>query len=365
MRVVSRARVRAAVRTRMRSLRRMGLPVLQCAVAAALSWLVATEVFGHPQPFFAPIAVIICIGVGLGQQRLRRVVELVVGVSVGIGVGDLLVGTIGTGWWQLALVLGLAMTAALLLGGGPLIVLQAGSSAVLVVTLLPPGGTAGFDRMLDALIGGVLGLAAIAVLPGNPPGIARKHATQLIGELTGALTSAADAIDRRDPELAGKALKRIRTQQPIDDFRDALRTSREILAISPLHLRHRHQVRSYVDAVEPLDHAVRNCRVLLRRTRSALLDDEPVPDSLAPGLRELAVATELLAANLDASPAATRAALHAAASTVDDDSLAHSGFSAQVVAAQLRSVAVDLLQATGLRHDEARALLPTIGRHED
>jgi len=355
------SRVRAALRRRVRGLRHMALPILQCAVAAALAWLVATRVFGHSRPFFAPIAVIICIGVGLGQQRLRRVVELVVGVSVGIGVGDLLVNTIGTGPWQIALVLGLAMIAAVLLGGGPLIVLQAGSSAVLVATLLPPGGTAGVDRMLDALIGGLLGLAAIAVLPGNPPGIARKHAIQMVGELTGALSSAADALDRRDPELAGQALKRIRTQQPIDDFRDALRTAREILVISPLHRRQRHQLRSYLDAAEPLDHALRNCRVLLRRTRSALVDDEPVPPSLAAGLRELAAATELLAANLGQPPTATRDALRAAASTVDTDSLAHSGFSAQVVAAQLRSVAVDLLQATGLRHDEARAILPTIG----
>jgi uncharacterized membrane protein YgaE (UPF0421/DUF939 family) len=352
------------VRRRVRALRRMGLPILQCAVAAALSWLVATEVFGHSRPFFAPIAVIICIGVGLGQQRLRRVVELVVGVSVGIGVGDLLVATIGTGFWQLALMLGLAMTAAVFLGGGPLIALQAGSSAVLVATLLPPGGTAGWDRMLDALIGGLLGIAAIAVLPGNPPRIAAKHATQMIGELTVALTSAADALDTRDAQLAGDALRRIRTQQPIDDYRDALRTAREILAISPLHRRHRHVLRSYLDSVEPLDHALRNCRVLLRRTRSALVDDEPVPPGLPAGLRELAAATELLAANLERSPAAAREALRAVAATVDSDSLAHSGFSTQVVAAQLRSVVVDLLQATGLRHDEARALLPAINPPE-
>jgi uncharacterized membrane protein YgaE (UPF0421/DUF939 family) len=348
----------------MRALRQLGLPILQCAVAAALAWLVATQVFGHDRPFFAPIAVIICIGVGLGQQRLRRVVELVVGVSLGIGVGDVLVNTIGTGAWQLALVLGLAMTAAALLGGGPLIVLQAGSSAVLVATLLPPGGTAGIDRMIDALIGGLLGLAAIAVLPGNPPGVARKHAVGLIGELTVALTTAADALDARDAELAGQALRRIRTQQPIDDFRDALRTAREILVLSPLHRRRRHVLRSYLDAVEPLDHALRNCRVLLRRTRSALVDDEPVPADLVDGLRDLAHASELLAENLGGATSAVRAALRDAASTVDADSLAHGGFSGQVIAAQLRSVAVDLLQATGLRHDEARALLPTIG-HPD
>ncbi len=186
----------------------------------------------------------------------------------------------------------------------------------------------------------------------------------MIGELTVALTSAADAIDGRDPELAGQALRRIRTQQPIDDFRDALRTAREVLIISPLHRRQRHLLRSYLDAAEPLDHALRNCRVLLRRTRSALVDGEPVPPSLAAGLRKLAAATELLAANLGRSTGTTREALRGAARSVDNDSLAHSGFSAQVVAAQLRSVAVDLLQATGLRHDEARANLPTISGPE-
>ena len=345
-------------------MRQLGLPIAQCSIAAALAWLVATQVFGHARPFFAPIAVIICIGVGLGQQRLRRVVELVVGVSLGIGVGDLLVNTIGTGAWQLALVLGLAMIAAVLLGGGPLIVLQAGSSAVLVATLLPPGGTAGVDRMIDSLIGGLLGLAAIAVLPGNPPGVARKHAVGLIGELTVALNTAADALEARDAEQAAQALRRIRTQQPIDDFRDALRTAREIQAISPLHRRHRHVLRSYLDAAAPLDHALRNCRVLLRRTRSALVDDEPAAPDLVTGLRDLARATELLAENLGGPTGAVRKALTEAAATVDSDSLAHSGFSGQVIAAQLRSMAVDLLQATGLRHDEARALLPTIGRQE-
>ena len=338
----------------------MALPILQCSVAAALAWLVASEVFGHGRPFFAPIAVVISIGVGLGQRRLRRVVELVVGVSVGIGVGDLLVLSIGTGAWQIALVIALAMTISVVLDGGPLITLQAASSAVLVATLLPPGGTGGVDRMIDALIGGLLGLAAIAVLPGNPPGVARAHGAQMIRELTIALSSAADAIEQRDADLAGRALRRIRTQQPIDDYRDALRTAREILAISPLHRRQRHLLRSYLHAAEPLDHALRNCRVLLRRTRSALTDDEPIPASLADGLRKLAAASEVLAGELGATPTAAREALRDAASSIDTDSLAHSGFSAQVVAAQLRSVAVDLLQATGLRHDEARAILPAI-----
>jgi uncharacterized membrane protein YgaE (UPF0421/DUF939 family) len=342
-------------------LRHMALPILQCGVAAGVAWLVASDVLDHSRPFFAPIAVVICIGVGLGQQRLRRVVELVVGVSVGIGVGDLLVYAIGTGPWQIALFVVLAMTIAVLLGGGPLIVLQAGSSAVLVATLLPPGGTGGLDRMVDALIGGLLGLAAIALLPGNPQETARRHAKQMINTITGALLSAAEAIDRRDPELAFGALRKIRTQQPIDDYRDALRTAREILAISPLHRRQRRLLRSYVNAADPLDHALRNCRVLLRRTRSALADGEVVPDAVPAGLRQLAEAAAPLGDRLGQELGDVRDALGAAAAAVDTASLAGGGFSAQVVAAQFRSVAVDLLQATGLRHDEARAVLPPIG----
>ena len=43
--------------------------------ASMIAWLVARDLLGHSRPFFAPIAVVICIGVGLGQ-RLRRVFEL-------------------------------------------------------------------------------------------------------------------------------------------------------------------------------------------------------------------------------------------------------------------------------------------------
>lgn len=339
----------------------MALPILQCGLAAGLAWSLAREVFHHERPFFAPIAVIICIGVGLGQQRLRRVGELVVGVSLGIGVGDLLVHTIGTGPLQIVLVVTLAMTAAVLLDGGPLITVQAGSSAVLVVTLLPPGDTGGLDRMVDALLGGALGLAAVAMLPGNPAELARRNAIRLVTSLTEALTSAAEAIERRDAEQAARALRTIRTQRSVDDYRDSLRTAREILAISPLHRRRRGPLGSYVEALDPLDHALRNCRVLLRRTRSALADGEVVPDALPAGLRRLAEAAAPLGERLGQDPRPVREALAEAAASVDAAAVDGAGFSAKVVAAQLRSVAVDLLQATGLRHDDARARLPPIG----
>lgn len=338
----------------------MALPILQCSVAAAIAWLVATRIFEHTRPFFAPMAVVICIGVGFGQQRLRRVVELVVGVSVGIGVGDLFISQVGAGWWQLALVLGLAMTISVLLGGGTLVTLQAGTSAILVATLLPPGGTAGLDRMVDALIGGLLGLAAVAIMPGDPRDALDKRARDLLGELALALTAAAEAIATKDREIAQRALSRARTQHAGDDYRAALRAARETAAISPLHRRQRHRIARYVRATEPIDRALRNSRVLLRRTRSALTDDEKFPVALPDALRQLAAAAAAFAQVVDGDPAEVRAAIRTAARTVDGDDLENVGFSARVVTAQLRSVAVDLLQGTGLDHEKARSFLPSM-----
>ena len=45
--------------------------------------------FGHPTPFFAPIAAVVSLGTSYGQ-RLRRVAEVTLGVAIGVFVGDLL-----------------------------------------------------------------------------------------------------------------------------------------------------------------------------------------------------------------------------------------------------------------------------------
>ncbi|MEX0834945.1 MAG: FUSC family protein, partial [Nitriliruptor sp.] len=66
---------------------------VQVALAIAGSWLVATEVLGYHDPFFAPIAAVIVLNTV--AQRGRRAVEIVVGVATGIAVADLLVVGIG------------------------------------------------------------------------------------------------------------------------------------------------------------------------------------------------------------------------------------------------------------------------------
>ena len=81
---------RAGVATRLARLRSRAFLVVQCALAAGVAWFVASDLLAHPTPFFAPIVAVVCLGISYGQ-RLRRVVEVAVGVAVGVFTADLFV----------------------------------------------------------------------------------------------------------------------------------------------------------------------------------------------------------------------------------------------------------------------------------
>jgi uncharacterized membrane protein YccC len=317
---------RQGVRERLRRLRHTAVPIVQCAVAAALAWWVATSPpIDHERPFFAPIAALISVGVGLGQ-RLPRVVELVVGVAVGVLVGDLLVAWIGTGIAQIALVVALAMVAAVVLGGGAVIVTQAGASAVLVATLTAPEGGLDLDRFVDALVGGIVGLAVSAVLlPVNPVAAVRREL---------------------DPLLVNEALE----------------GSSEVALIAPARWRARGQLTGYIDAAEPIDHVARDLRVMARHVVSMLSRKEPVPPQLPQSLRALSGAVRLLRIDLARGdvPEESRANAVAAAELATEALDETGGFAGQVVVAQTRSLAVDVLRATGLEREKALRLLPSL-----
>jgi len=125
---------------------------------------------------FAPVAAIVSIDLTVGQ-RLRRAIELIVGASVGVGVGALLISAIGTGPWQIAVVVALATSVAVFLDGQAVINVQAAVSAILMATLYVPEETRGIDRLLDGLIGAAIGLVIVAVFARASVCHASAHAT--------------------------------------------------------------------------------------------------------------------------------------------------------------------------------------------
>jgi uncharacterized membrane protein YgaE (UPF0421/DUF939 family) len=348
-------RSRLSARTRAERLRDAARPILQATLAATLAWIAATDIVGHSRPFFAPVAAMITLGLTQGE-RGRRAVEVVLGVTLGIAVADLLVLQLGTGWWQLALVVALAMSAALLLGSGPMFAQQAAVSAALVATLQPPEDGVSFARSVDALLGGVIALGVSAlVLPADPGRIVREAAEPVLAELAAVLDDVAAALGARDRDAIQAALDRGRAIDELARKLDqALVVGRETARMPPRR-RTQRTIDLYADAAAQIDLAVRNVRVLARGARRALELDENVPPELASAVRELAKAVRALGQALDhpeRADAVREPALRAAGQATLV--LERTGnMSVAVIVGQIRSTAVDLLRGSGMTYEQA------------
>lgn len=337
-------------------LRDSWLSLVLTGVCAALAWLIAREAFSDRAAFFAPIAAILTLGLAVGQ-RGRRALEIGIGVALGIGIADLLVLAIGSGTWQLGVIVALAMAAAVLAGGGPLLVNQAAISGALVVALQTGSNSFSGTRFLDALIGSAIALAVNAAIPSNPLRMVRREAEPLLHELGRTLEQVAGALEAHDLEQARDALDRARALDPqIERLRDALDVGHETTLLAPTRRSARGGLAPYANAVNQIDHAVRNTRVLARRAVGAIEQDDRVPEAATRAIRELAVVLPNLAAYLadpgaaeDAEPAMVRAA---ALATAGLDVTAN--LSANMIVGQVRSMAVDLLGIAGVEGDEAR-----------
>jgi uncharacterized membrane protein YgaE (UPF0421/DUF939 family) len=350
-------------------LRKSALPILQCAVGAAIAWFVAHRIIGHPAPYFAPMAAVISIGVAFGA-RIRRSVELVVGVSVGIGIGDLFISSVGTGPWQIALVVAVAMGTAVFLDGGAVIPMQAANSAVLVATLYPPHSTGAYLRVTDSLVGGLVGIAVVAIFPLHPVRRARQQAADILAVIGRTLADCADGLHEQNSEKIRLALESARRTQPqIDALRSAVAGGREISRISPLYWNARPRLDLIRTAVDPIDNAVRNTRVLLRRALTLVRDDEILDPRIVEEVEELGKAIEVVRQYLLSDPGAQPDAAEATrvlrrvAKGATIDLVDGAGLSAHVVFAQVRSIVVDLMQVCGVRRLSAMALLPPTVEH--
>jgi uncharacterized membrane protein YgaE (UPF0421/DUF939 family) len=339
-------------------LRRYGWHIAQCAVAAGVAWELAKVLLGHPQPFFAPVAAIVSLGLSY-RQRLRRVAEVTVGVALGVLIGDLFVEVFGTGAVQVTFVVAVAMTLALLLDAGPLLVTQAGVQSAIIATLAP-GTSAGFGRWLDAVCGGAVALVAAAVVPGSPLRRPRETAAAVLRELAAWCRDARLAVSTGDEQLAYATLNRARnSEQQLADVEAAAVDGLSIARSSPWRRGHRSDLLAMAGLSVLLDRAVRNGRVLLRRITVVVRRDEQLDERTLALLDDLADAVDQIAVELAArrDPQGSQQLLQQVA---QDTAKVPTGvsLSGDVVLAQLRSMVVDLLELTGVDNDSARAVVP-------
>lgn len=355
-------RGRTSLRARFGRWRTKRWAIAQCAIAAGVAWWFAQHVVGHPTPFFAPVAAVVSLGTSYGQ-RLRRVAEVTVGVALGVFGGDLLVRLIGTGAWQVTLVVGLAMTAALLLDGGQVFAIQAAVQSIVVTTLLPDPNAA-FTRWTDALVGGGVALVAATVVPAAPLRRPREQAAEVLRKVRDLLQAASDVMITGDVQPAMALLAEARaTDHLIRELQDAADEGLDVVASSPFRVRHAPGLRKMAELVEPLDRALRSTRVLVRRTAVAAYLRHQIPHSYALLTADLGTAVEVVATELDANrmPAAARPAL-LAVGIASSEVQRTEDLSSEVVLAQIRSAVADLLLLTGMDPLEATDALPPVRR---
>lgn len=332
----------------------------QAGIAAALAWIISHKVIGNPEPIFAPIAAIGTLGASVGQ-RLPRTAELVFGVALGIAAADLLIFTLGTGPWQLGLIVVLAIVVAVFLGAGPGGVIQSAATGVLIVGLTPRHPDLEFSRVIDALVGGFVGLAVIGLLlPLNPLRVVERAARPALNLLADQLEATAQALKHGDAATAQVALDRLRElQERLNHLEEALAGGRETATLAPVRWHRRAALTQYVESAEYIEYAVGNSGALIRRSVTALEDGEPIPPALPSAVSLLAESVRILHRELAGGREAHEARRKAIEAVVRAGEAYGEGvgFSGSVVVAQVRTTASDLIRATGTERTDANRMV--------
>jgi uncharacterized membrane protein YgaE (UPF0421/DUF939 family) len=270
--------VLAAARAGGKRLRVVWFNLVQTAVAAGLSWYLAHDVLEHPQPFFAPIAAAVSLSTS-NVLRAQRAVQMMIGVTLGIGVGSLVQGLLGPGELPIAVAALVALAAAVFIGGGfighgMMFANQTVVSAILVLALYHGG--VGLERIFDALVGGAVAIVfAVLLFPADPLTVLRNARVGVLGVLHDVLARAADvAAGRKAPPPDWPLTAVDRVHEQLSGLLEARTTARHVVAIAP---------RRWVlhSTIEAADHQAVHVALLagsvLQLARAVSPGPDPVP----------------------------------------------------------------------------------------
>ncbi|BBZ69021.1 FUSC family protein [Mycobacterium paraseoulense] len=238
--------VLAASRAGLKRVRGTWFNLVQTSVAAGASWYLAHDVLHHPQPFFAPIAAAVSLSTS-NVLRAQRAIQMMIGVTLGIGMGTLVQGVLGPGAVSIGVAALIALYAAVfighgLIGQGMMFANQTVVSAILVLALFHSG--VGWERINDALIGGGVAIVfAVLLFPADPLQVLRSARVGVLGVLHGVLTGTADvAAGRRVPAQDWQLAMADRVHQQLGGLIEARTTARQVVRIAPRRWRVREVV---------------------------------------------------------------------------------------------------------------------------
>ena len=330
--------------------------IFQKALAAGVAYWISSSLLGHTKPAFAAIAALISLSVVTGKEG-RQAIELVFGVAIGLTVADLLFSFVGSGALQIALVVALATGLVVFFGGKELSTTEAGVSALLMVVLASPSTGPAQDRFIEALIGCGMALLVRAVFPANPSNTVGKAAHPIFAEFVGVLEETYEALYTKDLEQAEGALNKARRMDArVGGFREALDAGYGSVRLSPARRRALGQLGFYAGAAEQLDLAVRDSRGLARAVVAMIRVRSAAQEPLAESILELARSVDTLSLYLEdpEHPLDTRDYALRAAGNATLVLHEHNDLETNMLVGQIRSTALDILQASGMDYTAAQ-----------
>lgn len=333
---------------------------MQGTAAATAAWLIASNVIDHHEPFFAPIAAVIALNAPLGERGLNAL-RLLAGVVVGITAGEAATFVLGGGLGTLAVATFAAMAAARALGGARITIAQAATGAILTVAVA--NGEAGTERLEDALIGaGVALVFSQFLFSPEPVALLRRAEAAALADMAAGLELAAQAVQRDDPELADRALTRMRgLRDRLAELGRTRQASERVARRSAVWRSQRAPVVRERENAGHLDLLGGSC-LLLVRTASAAQPSER--DRLAATVRELAGALDELANEPGDRGTRQRAADRALTVTRGlGDADPGDGLLSAAVTFSVRMVAADIMVFAGVDADEVEGAVRE-GAHE-
>ena len=217
------------------------LQVLKTSVAVIASWLLCAALFSQQAPIFAAIAALLVVQPSVNQSLLKgleRSVGVILGVVIAYGIGF----AFGTSSWVVlaAIVLALVVSWALKLGPG-----SANQIPIIAMLVLSLGALQlgyAVDRILETVIGAVIGLAVNALIV--PPVLlqpAHLAVARLAREIGVAMERLAASLSTDTPRAELEAmLVKARTLRGVRDTAiAAVASGAESLTLNPRRGRHR------------------------------------------------------------------------------------------------------------------------------
>jgi hypothetical protein len=337
-------------------------PSSQAALVSTGAYLICAYALGHDVPLFGPIACYLAMGFTRSRSP-RRVLEMGLGATVGVGIGEVFGHYAGFGVLQLLVVLLVAPLIGRFVDHSELLTFQAAMQSVTVVGMAATTAVTGagaLGRWNDALIGTLCAFVFVLVHPNQPSTTPLLRARTALVTLSRAARALAEGVREGDEEALTRVWLRVRAaRRELHEGREALRWADQLNTVKP----DRQATRIVLDEVRRIyaltERAIGSIELTVRYGRAEVSHHGPAPavaeriDRLADVLLSLSTAVGSFA-----RPEYARRRTIELARDLDPADVEGESWRSMVIVSLLRSTVMDILQMTGLSRRQAWSILP-------